>query len=200
MRRPRSAAVRRLLATAAMLAVCAGPARLEAQGMSVQADCAPAMLCDTFRFSFLPATATPLSLVFLQLTFQTPGWTFTDGAYRGADAFTPAGFGPFVAALGGGGLTASFDLASDVGWFEVSDVFTSWLEIQADGPGSGTFAWDAIDFDGASLSGTGVITGAVAVVPEPLGVLLLATGLIGLGAARAHRTTRNPEHRQVDHA
>lgn len=177
---------------ALMLGVAAGfasaPTTAAAQGFTLNAGCLPGSACDAVRFSFEATSATPVALLFLKLTFSSSDWSFTGSSYSGEDLFSP--FGPFNAALAADRSAAKLDFEGDIGWFEIHESFTSYFDIAASGTGNGAFTYLATDDQGVEFTGSGQIAVEPNVVPEPISMILLGTGLFGIGAARARRRSR----------
>ena len=169
--------------------ILALPHQATAQGFGISGGPAPGPT-NGFRFSFAAGPQGPVSLTYLKFFFTTPGWSFTGTTYSGADPFSPGGFGVFDLAVASA-QSVEFDFWNDLGWFEINDGFVSYLDLagQATGPGYTTnFGYSATDITGATFDGTGSLN----VTPEPVSMLLLGSGLAGLGAVRRRRKNRTP--------
>lgn len=165
--------------------------RTAAAQLNVSGVCLPPS-CGSMDFFLANVTSPngPLNLTGLQLTFLN-GWTFTDGIVTGTDDFSP--FGPFSAGLSAGSTSAFLDFGSWIDWFALDNNGSqgSVRTGVAEGSGALAFDWSATDVSGAVY--TGRFGGESpppppSVVPEPFGVVLLGTGLAGMGLV--HRVRR----------
>lgn len=159
--------------------------------------CAPGVpSCGAVRFllSWHASALNPLILRSLGLTFIDPGWLFTGGpsvAFSAGDDIASPFSG--LAEVQAGGFPAAtgdrllIDFLGQGSSFELLPGSTGFLQVSTS-PGSlpANFAFDATDLDGGRFSGTGSI-GGVSAIPEPVSLLLLATGLVGLAVARTRR-------------
>lgn len=166
-----------------------GTPRAAAAQLDLSATCLSLPGCSSVDFFLSNVTDPnrPLNLTGLQLVFLN-GWTFTDGVVTGIDDVSP--FGPFTATLSGGGSSATLDFASWIDWFALDDN-GSMGSVQmgtAAGNGDLAFEWSATDVSGAIYGGR--FGAGPRVVPEPGTVILLATGLAGVGLVHLRRRRR----------
>jgi hypothetical protein len=159
------------------------PHQANAQGFTVSGAAAQGAQPGVFRFSFIAGAQAPVSLTYFKLFLNSPGWSFTGTSYTGADPFSPTGFGPLALAYWSP-QQVDFDFWSDLGWFEINDGFVSYFDVAGQGtPGRTTFGYSATDINGQTVNGQG----SLIITPEPLTLVLLGSGLAGLGAARLRR-------------
>lgn len=161
-------------------------------GMTVSAGgCYPGMsFCQVDLFK-LAVTDPPPYLLNFQLDLLN-GWQFTSPLYEGQDSFGP--IGPFLGSLATpSSLFLDFD--RDFGFFELNYAGTefepsmeTYLSLDMTGQEQLAFDWSAEDEFGMTYSGT--VYGPTAVVPEPATVILMATGLLGVGAIHVRRRRR----------
>lgn len=164
-------------------------------GMTVSAgNCYPGMTFCQVNLFKLAVLDPPLFLTSFQIDLLN-GWQFTSALYSGQDSFSPLGPYPGMP-LGPTSLFLDFFLDFDFYELNYAGVgfepsLETYLSFDMTGDEELAFNWMATDDWGETYSGT--VYGPTAVVPEPATVILMATGLLGVGAIQIRRRRRDAE-------